>query len=136
MILGLGNDLTDVRRIEASIHRYGDRFIRRVFLDGEIARAQASRLPIQTYAKRFAAKEAAAKAVGVGLWRQGVTFRDFEIANDPGGKPSLHLHGQARKLVQAQLPKRHYPVFHVSMSDDGPWAQAFVIIEARTLNVQ
>ena len=131
MILGIGNDLCDIRRIQASLDRFGDRFTGRIFTPLELERAAASQIPANSLAKRFAAKEAAAKAVGVGLWREGVTFHDFEVRNDARGGPSLHLTGAAHDHIHARLPDSHYAHFHVSLTDDGPWAQAFVIIEAR-----
>ena len=129
MIIGIGSDLCDIRRIERSLQRFGDRFTHRVFTEGERARSdrRASRAP--SYARRFAAKEACAKALGTGL-SHGVFWRDMEVVNLPGGKPTMRLTGGALERLRSLMPEGHEPVVHVSLSDDVPMAQAFVIIEA------
>ena len=129
MIIGIGSDLCDIRRIERSLQRFGDRFTHRVFTEGERARSdrRASRAP--SYARRFAAKEACAKALGTGL-SHGVFWRDMEVVNLPGGKPTMRLTGGALERLRSMTPEGHEPVVHVSLTDDVPMAQAFVIIEA------
>ena len=132
MILGIGSDLCDIRRIERSLARFGERFTHRIFTPGERARSdrRAGRAP--SYARRFAAKEACAKALGTGM-RAGVFWRDMEIVNQPGGQPTLRLTGGALKRLNALTPPGHEAVVHVSLTDDPPLAQAFVVIEARLL---
>jgi len=129
VIIGIGSDLTDIRRIERSITRFGDRFLNRVFTPTERARAQARPRQIETYAKRFAAKEACAKAIGGGLWR-GVSFTHIEITNLRGGKPVITLYEAAQAQLNTRLPHGFVPRLHLTMSDDHPYAQAFVVIEA------
>lgn len=130
MIIGLGSDLCNIERIEASLDRFGERFERRVFTDAE--RAKAARRPFTragTYAKRFAAKEAFAKAVGTGFAR-GVFMRDIGVVNAPSGAPTLALTGGAAKRLAEMTPPGHVARIHLTLTDDHPWAQAFVIIEA------
>ena len=130
MIIGLGSDLCNIERIQHSLDRFGERFEQRVFTD--IERAKANRRPFTkagTLAKRFAAKEAFSKAVGTGFNR-GVFMRDIGVVNRPGGAPTLELTGGALTQLQAMVPAGHRPVIHVTLTDDHPWAQAFVIIEA------
>lgn len=130
MIIGIGSDLCSIPRIEAVLARHGERFIARVFTDGEHARAE--RRPLTragTYAKRFAAKEAMSKALGTGL-RQGVFWRDMEVVNLRSGQPGVRLHGGARARLDALTPPGHAASVHLSMTDDHPFAQAFVVIEA------
>ena len=129
MILGIGSDLTDMRRIARVIERHGARFLDRVFTPTEQALARARPKPLETYARRFAAKEAAAKAVGSGLWR-GTRFTDFEVTRTANGAPGLVLHGAAQSHLDARLPNGMAARCHLSMTDDHPWAQAFVVIEA------
>jgi len=129
MIVGIGSDLMDIRRIEASLERFGDRFIQRVFTPVEQARSERRRQRAASYAKRFAAKEACAKALGTGL-RRGVFWRDMGVINLPGGKPTMQLTGGAARHLARLIPQRHRPVIHLTITDDFPWAQAFVIIEA------
>lgn len=129
MILGIGSDLCDIRRIERSIARFGDRFTHRVFTDGERRRSDARAARAPSYARRFAAKEACAKALGTGL-SQGVFWRDMEVVNLPGGRPTLRLTGGALARLGAMTPPGHEARVHVSLTDDPPLAQAFVIIEA------
>ena len=130
MILGLGSDLCNIERIQRSIDRFGDRFLHRVFTDAE--RARAARRPFTaagTLAKRFAAKEAFSKAVGTGF-RQGVFMRDIGVVNAASGAPTLALTGGARARLDALVPPGHAARVHLTMTDDHPWAQAFVVIEA------
>jgi holo-[acyl-carrier protein] synthase len=130
MIIGIGSDLCDIRRIEQTLERFGDRFTHRVYTAGERARSarRAARAP--SYARRFAAKEACAKALGTGL-RAGVFWRDMEVANLPSGQPTLRLAGGALERLKAITPDGHEAIVHVTMTDDPPLAQAFVVIEAR-----
>jgi holo-[acyl-carrier protein] synthase len=131
LILGLGSDLCSIERIQASLDRFGARFERRCFTDAEIARAE--RRPFTraaTLAKRFAAKEAFSKAVGTGF-KQGVFMRDIGVVNLPSGAPTLILTGGARARLDAMVPGGHVAHVHLTMTDDHPWAQAFVVIEAR-----
>ncbi len=131
MIIGLGSDLCNIDRIEASLARFGDRFIERVFTPVE--QAKAAKRPFTrsgTLAKRFAAKEAFSKAVGTGF-RQGVFMRDIGVVNAPSGAPTLALTGGAKARLDAMTPPGHVAVVHLTMTDDHPWAQAFVVIEAR-----
>jgi holo-[acyl-carrier protein] synthase len=129
MIIGIGSDLCDIRRIERSLERFGDRFTHRVFTEGERARSDRRAAQAPSYARRFAAKEACAKALGTGL-SQGVFWRDMEVVNLPGGKPTMRLTGGALERLRAMTPNGHEAVVHVSLTDDVPIAQAFVIIEA------
>ncbi len=130
MIVGLGSDLCNIERIQASLDRFGERFEKRVFTDLE--QAKARRRPFTragTYAKRFAAKEAFSKAVGTGF-RRGVFMKDIGVVNAPSGAPTLALSGGAKAALDALVPEGHVPRIHLTLTDDHPWAQAFVIIEA------
>ena len=129
MILGLGSDLSDIRRVEASLERFGERFTNRCFT--EIERARSERKPDRaaSYAKRFAAKEACAKALGTGI-RRGVFWRDMGVVNMRSGQPTMALTGGAAARLAEILPPGAKPVIHLSLTDDHPYAQAFVIIEA------
>ncbi|GEO97892.1 holo-ACP synthase [Methylobacterium haplocladii] len=129
MILGIGSDLCDIRRIESSLARFGERFTHRVFTDGERVKCDARAARAPSYARRFAAKEACAKALGTGM-SQGVFWRDMEVVNLVGGKPTLRLSGGAEARLAAMLPEGHEARIHISLTDDPPMAQAFVIIEA------
>ncbi|KQQ32178.1 4'-phosphopantetheinyl transferase [Methylobacterium sp. Leaf125] len=129
MILGIGSDLCDIRRIAKSLERYGERFTHRVFTDGERAKCEARAARAPSYARRFAAKEACAKALGTGIAR-GVFWRDMEVVNLPGGRPTLRLTGAAAEHLAAMVPAGHVPKLHITLTDDPPMAQAFVIIEA------
>ena len=129
MILGIGSDLIDIRRIEQTLERHGDRFIARVFTEIERARSERRKQRAASYAKRFAAKEACAKALGTGLAR-GVFWRDMGVVNLPGGKPTMHLTGGAAEILARLTPPRHRALIHLTITDDFPLAQAFVIIEA------
>jgi holo-[acyl-carrier protein] synthase len=129
MIIGLGSDAIDIRRIEATIERYGDRFLSRTFTDIERAKSDRRRLRAASYAKRFAAKEACAKALGTGL-RQGVFWRDMGVVNLPSGQPTMQLTGGAAKRLAALIPPGHKARIDLSITDDFPLAQAIVIISA------
>jgi len=133
MIIGLGSDLCNIERIEAALARHGDRFELRCFTETERAKA-ASRPHTRagTYAKRFAAKEAFSKAVGTGFYG-GVYMRDIGGVNAPSGAPKLSLTGGAAKRLAQMVPDGHDAVIHLTLTDDHPWAQAFVVIEARPL---
>jgi holo-[acyl-carrier protein] synthase len=129
MILGIGSDLIDIRRIEQTIARHGERFIGRIFTDVERAKAERRKNRIDTYAKRFAAKEACAKALGTGL-RAGVFWRDMGVVNLPSGRPTMRLTGGALERLQAITPPGHEARIDVTITDEYPIAQAFVIISA------
>jgi holo-[acyl-carrier protein] synthase len=129
MILGIGTDLVDIRRIEQTIARHGERFINRIYTETERARAERRANRIDTYAKRFAAKEACAKALGTGF-RQGVFFRDMGVVNLPSGKPTLWLTGGALKRLQAITPAGYEAQIDLALTDEYPLAQAFVVISA------
>jgi holo-[acyl-carrier protein] synthase len=133
MIIGIGSDLIDITRVAKVIERHGDRFLDRIFTEAERARAQrrakSERMVVATYAKRFAAKEAMSKALGTGI-RQGVWWRDMGVVNLPGGKPSMKLTGGALTRLQALIPPGHDAQIDLSITDDWPLAQAFVIISA------
>lgn len=129
MILGIGSDITDVRRIAKVIERHGDRFIDRIFTATERALAERRRNRAETYAKRFAAKEACAKALGTGL-RSGVWWRDMGVINLPSGRPTLALTGGAKRRLQAMTPAGHEARIDLTITDEGATAHAFVIISA------
>ena len=129
MILGIGTDLVDIRRIEQTIARHGDRFINRIYTEVERGRAERKANRIETYAKRFAAKEACAKALGTGF-RNGVFFRDMGVVNLPSGKPTLRLTGGALKRLQAITPAGYEAQIDLAITDEYPMAQAFVVISA------
>ncbi|KAA0971031.1 holo-ACP synthase [Aureimonas fodinaquatilis] len=130
MILGLGSDLIDIRRVETVLDRHGSRFEERVFTEIERAKSNGRKERAASYAKRFAAKEACSKALGTGLAR-GVYWRDMGVVNLPGGKPTMRLTGGALARLQAMVPAGMQAVIHLTITDDFPLAQAFVIIEAR-----
>lgn len=129
MIVGIGSDLCDIRRIERSLARFGDRFTHRIFTEGERTRSDRRAARAASYARRFAAKEACAKALGTGM-SHGVFWRDMEVVNLRGGKPTFRLTGGALARLEELIPEGHVPALHVSLTDDPPIAQAFVIIEA------
>jgi holo-[acyl-carrier protein] synthase len=129
MIIGLGSDLCDVQRIAKSIERFGDRFLNRIFTPAERAKADRRANRADTYAKRFAAKEACSKALGTGM-RAGVFWRDMGVVNLPSGRPTMRLTGGALAKLQAMLPPGHAARIDVSLTDEGPLAQAIVIISA------
>jgi len=133
LIIGLGSDLCSIERIQQSLDRFGARFVARVFTATEHAKAERRTLTrAATYAKRFAAKEAFAKAVGTGF-REGVFLRDIGVVNLASGQPTLALTGGAKARLDAITPEGHAAHVHLTMTDDHPWAQAFVIIEARPI---
>ncbi|MEA2992112.1 MAG: holo-[acyl-carrier protein] synthase [Alphaproteobacteria bacterium] len=129
MILGIGSDLIDIRRIEKTIERHGERFIARIFTQIERAKAERRANRIDTYAKRFAAKEACAKALGTGL-RLGVFWRDMGVVNLPSGRPTIRLTGGALRRLEAITPEGFEARIDVTLTDEGPMAQALVIISA------
>ncbi|MEE9314900.1 MAG: holo-ACP synthase [Rhizobiaceae bacterium] len=129
MIIGLGSDLIDIRRIEKSLEKYGDRFINRIYTDIEKAKSEGRNQRAASYAKRFAAKEACSKALGTGI-AKGVYWRDMGVVNLPGGKPTMALTNGAFAHLEKIIPEGMKPVIHVTITDDYPLAQAFVIIEA------
>ncbi len=129
MIIGLGSDLIDIRRIEKSLNRYGERFVERIFTDVEQLKSDKRRNRAASYAKRFAAKEACCKALGTGI-SNGVFWRDMGVINDKNGKPTMKLTNGAAKRLAEIMPNGYQPLVHVTITDDFPLAQAFVIIEA------
>jgi holo-[acyl-carrier protein] synthase len=129
MIIGIGNDTIDIRRVEKVIERHGERFTGRIFTDIEIRKSDRRRQRAASYAKRFAAKEACSKALGTGM-RDGVFWRDMGVVNLPSGKPTMKLTGGAAKRLEALTPPGHRAEIHLTITDDFPLAQALVIIEA------
>jgi holo-[acyl-carrier protein] synthase len=129
MIIGIGSDLIDIRRVEKTLGRHGERFIRRVYTDIEQAKSEGRAARAASYAKRFAAKEACAKALGTGM-AQGVFWRDMGVVNLPGGKPTMALTGGAAARLESLMPTGCKAAIHLTITDDYPLAQAFVIIEA------
>lgn len=129
MIVGIGSDLIDIRRIEKTLERHGTRFTDRIFTATEQAKSEGRTLRAASYAKRFAAKEACAKALGTGLAR-GVFWRDMGVVNIPGGAPTMVLTGGARERLRTLIPAGFEARIHVTLTDDRPQAQAFVVIEA------
>ena len=129
MIVGLGSDLIDIRRVARSLERFGSRFTDRVFTEVERTKSDRRAQRAASYAKRFAAKEACSKALGTGISR-GVFWRDMGVVNLPSGKPTMRLTGGAAKRLAELVPDGHEPHIHLTITDDDPLAQAFVIIEA------
>ncbi|MEM9223437.1 MAG: holo-ACP synthase [Pseudomonadota bacterium] len=129
MIVGIGSDLIDIRRIEKTLERFGERFTHRVFTEIERAKADRRATRAATYAKRFAAKEAVSKALGSGI-RMGVAWREMGVVNLPSGQPTMALTGGALKRLDRLVPSGYAGAIHLTMTDDYPWAQAFVVIEA------
>ena len=134
MIIGIGTDLTNIKRIQRILDRYGDRFKERIFSEGEQKKAESRRNEAETYAKRWAAKEACSKALGTGL-RMGIAWRDMTVTNLKSGQPIMTVSGWAQDRLDSITPEGHIPKIHVSLTDDYPWAQAFIVIEstAKTL---
>ena len=128
MILGIGTDLVNIERRRKALDRFGDRFEKRVFSKLEIQRSRNKYDPSSSYAKRWAAKEACSKALGIGL-RMGISWKEMHIVNLPSGKPELVLEGKAKDFLIAMTPKGYTPKINVSLTDDFPWAKATVIIE-------
>ena len=129
MILGLGNDIVDIRRIERALDRWGDRFTHRLFTDVERARSDRRAMRAASYAKRFAAKEACSKALGTGF-RRGVYWRDLGVVNLPSGQPTLQLTGNASEHLRRMTPSGMTAQIHLTITDDFPQAQAIVVISA------
>ena len=129
MIVGIGNDTIDIRRVEKVLERHGERFTQRIFTDIEIRKSERRAQRAASYAKRFAAKEACAKALGTGM-SAGVFWRDIGVVNLPSGKPTLRLTGGAADRLRALMPSDHRAEIHLTLTDDFPFAQALVIIEA------
>jgi holo-[acyl-carrier protein] synthase len=132
MILGIGTDLANIERIQGTLDRFGDRFRNRVFTDIEQAKAERRKDVAGTYAKRWAAKEACSKALGTGL-RMGIAWRDMAVSNLETGQPVMVVTGWAAERLKSMTPEGHSAVIHVTLTDDHPWAQAFVVIEARPI---
>ena len=130
MIIGIGSDLCEIERIETTLARHGARFTARCFTEIEQRRSDRKAGRAASYAKRFAAKEACAKALGTGL-RRGVFWRDMGVVNLPSGQPTMKLTGGAAERLKAMLPPGTEPFIHLTLTDEGPYAQAFVVIEAR-----
>ncbi len=129
MIIGIGSDLIDIRRVEKTLERFGERFVKRCFTEIEQRKSDGRKNRAASYAKRFAAKEACSKALGTGL-SMGVAWREMGVVNLPSGKPTMALTGGAEKRLMELMPAGHKPAIHVTITDDFPLAQAFVIIEA------
>ena len=135
MILGIGTDLANIDRIAGVLDRHGDRFRNRVFTETEQAKAERRADVAGTYAKRWAAKEACSKALGTGL-RMGIAWKDMAVFNIRSGQPQMTLTGWAAERLAAMTPEGHEAVVHVTLTDDHPWAQAFVVIEARPIETE
>lgn len=133
MILGIGTDVANIDRIQGTLDRFGDRFRDRVFTDTEKAKAARRKDEAGTLAKRWAAKEACSKALGTGL-AMGISWRDMSVSNLRTGQPVMHLTGWAADKLAQMTPAGHEAIVHVTLTDDHPWAQAFVVIEARPLS--
>lgn len=129
MILGIGTDLANIERIQNTLDRFGDRFRNRVFTEIEQRKAERRRDVAGTYAKRWAAKEACSKALGTGL-RMGIAWKDMAVSNLKTGQPVMHVTGWAAERLAQMTPPGHTATIHVTLTDDHPWAQAFVVIEA------
>jgi len=129
MIIGLGNDMVDIRRIEQTLERYGTRFVARIFTDIEQKKSDRRAQRAASYAKRFAAKEACSKALGTGF-RRGVFWKDMGVVNEPSGRPTLQLTGGAKEQLERITPPGHTARIQLTITDDFPYAQAVVIIEA------
>lgn len=129
MIIGIGNDLCNIERIGRTIERFGERFLDRVYTPIERGTADRRANRVETYAKRWAAKEACSKALGTGL-RMGISWRDMGVVNLASGQPTLNLTGWARERAVELVPAGHVPVLHLTLTDDHPWAHAVVILEA------
>ena len=128
MILGIGTDLVNINRIRKVLYRFGDRFEKRIFSELEIERSRRKHDPSSSYAKRWAAKEACSKALGIGL-RMGISWKEMHIVNLKSGKPELIIEGTAKYILEQMTPRGFIPKINVSLTDDYPWAKAIVIIE-------
>ncbi|MEO0751658.1 MAG: holo-ACP synthase [Pseudomonadota bacterium] len=135
MILGIGTDLANIERIQGTLDRFGDRFRARVFTDIEQGKAERRADTAGTYAKRWAAKEACSKALGTGL-RMGISWKDMAVTNLETGQPVMQVTGWAAERLREMTPPGHEAIIHVSLTDDHPWAQAFVVIEARARSAE
>ena len=129
MILGIGTDLANIERIERTLDRFGDRFRNRVFTEIEQRKSEKRRDTAGTYAKRWAAKEACSKALGTGL-QMGIAWKDMSVTNLRSGQPVMHVTGWAAERLKSMTPEGYTATIHVTLTDDHPWAQAFVVIEA------
>ncbi|MGB3148158.1 MAG: holo-ACP synthase [Paracoccaceae bacterium] len=132
MILGIGTDLANIERIQGTLDRFGERFLTRVFTETERRKAESRKDRAGTYAKRWAAKEACSKALGTGL-AMGISWKDMAVSNLKSGQPVMELTGWAAEKLAKMTPPRHEAIVHVTLTDDHPWAQALVVIEARPL---
>lgn len=132
MILGIGSDLANIDRIQGTLDRFGDRFRNRVFTDVEQTKAERRKDVAGTYAKRWAAKEACSKALGTGL-AMGISWKDMAVSNMRTGQPIMAVTGWAKERLDEMTPAGHEAIIHVTLTDDHPWAQAFVVIEARPI---
>ncbi|MEP3843811.1 MAG: holo-ACP synthase [Paracoccaceae bacterium] len=132
MILGIGTDLANIERIQGTLDKFGERFVNRVFTDIEQAKAERRADTAGTYAKRWAAKEACSKALGTGL-RMGIAWKDMSVSNLETGQPVMQVTGWAKDRLDKMTPPGHEAIIHVTLTDDHPWAQAFVLIEARPI---
>ena len=130
MILGIGTDLANIERIQGTLDRFGDRFRNRIFTEDEQRKAENRKDVAGTYAKRWAAKEACSKALGTGL-RMGIAWKDMSVTNLPTGQPVMQVTGWAKDRLDAMTPPGYEAIIHVTLTDDHPWAQAMVLIEAR-----
>lgn len=135
MILGIGTDLANIDRIQGTLDRFGDRFRNRVFTETEQRKAENRKDIAGTYAKRWAAKEACSKALGTGL-RMGISWKDMAVTNLVTGQPVMAVTGWAKERLDTMTPAGHEAIIHVTLTDDHPWAQAFVVIEARPITPQ
>jgi len=133
MILGIGTDLANIERISGTLDRFGDRFKNRVFTETEQRKAERRKDVAGTYAKRWAAKEACSKALGTGL-RMGIAWKDMAVSNLETGQPIMAVTGWAKTRLDEMTPANHEAIIHVTLTDDHPWAQAFVLIEARPID--
>lgn len=134
MIIGIGSDLANIERIKGTLDRFGDRFRKRVFTNTEQKKAEIRKNFAETYAKRWAAKEACSKALGTGL-RMGIAWKEMQVTNLKTGQPMMSVEGSAAKRLEKITPKGYEAIIHVTLTDDYPWAQAFVVIEALPKNV-
>ncbi|MBL6855004.1 MAG: holo-ACP synthase [Rhodobacteraceae bacterium] len=134
MIIGIGSDLANIERIKGTLDRFGDRFRKRVFTNTEQKKAESRKNFADTYAKRWAAKEACSKALGTGL-RMGIAWKEMQVTNLKTGQPMMSVEGSAAKRLENITPKGYEAIIHVTLTDDYPWAQAFVVIEALPKNV-
>tara|TARA_X000000368_G_scaffold362408_1_gene307085 strand:+ start:149 stop:544 length:396 start_codon:yes stop_codon:yes gene_type:complete len=131
-MIGIGSDILDIRRIEKTLLKFGNRFKKRIFTSFEIEKCEKRRLSIECYAKRFAAKEAAAKALGTGF-KKGVYWKDLEVINLPSGKPSMNFYGNSKKHLDSLMPKDNIPIVNLSITDEFPYAQAIVTINSNKI---